>query len=429
MASKNNLWGRRRAALLGTALIVAFAISVYVAITSASGLPGATGKTVRVAFNDVGALRSGDDVRIANVRVGQVKDVELIDGEPVVTLGIDGDRKIYRDAGAVTAAIGARSALGQKYVDFRPGTPGAGELPDDTIISEKKSVDAQELSDLLAVLDEPTRKALGSTLRETGTGLQGHSQDLKDAAAALPQELPDLATISRALSTRDGADLTGLLKAADSLSSSLQGHQQQLAQLTQRLGTTLRSLNVDKGAPLAQSLDKAPQTLADVKGTLDGLNGPLDATGEAMTSLRPGAQALGQSTSDLRGVLREGVPPLNKVPDVARQADPALTGLTQVMTDAKPLAPRLTTAIASAKDPVGVLAPYAPEVSMFFSYAADALHLGDAAGNWLRFYPVLNLESVDGTLPIADPTISRNAYPAPGQAPNDKKNSLLGDRK
>jgi phospholipid/cholesterol/gamma-HCH transport system substrate-binding protein len=429
MARKGKAWARRRSMLLGTTLIVVFATAVYVAVTASSGLPGETGKTVKAAFGDVGALRVGDDVRIANVRVGQVKDIQLVDGKPLVTMGFDGDRAIYRNAEAVTAAVDARSALGQKYVDFRPGTPADGPLPDNTVIAADQTVGGEELSDLLRVLDAPTRDALGSTVRQVGNGLGGHSQDLKEAAGALPTELPDLGTVAKALSAGNGADLTSLLHAADDLSSSFQGHQQQLADLTKRLTTTLTSLNADKGAPLTQALDKAPQTLADARAALDSLNGPLAQTQQAMAKLHPGAVALGEATPDVRGVLREGVSPLEKVPGVAQQAEPAVTDLTKVMTDAKPLAPRLTAAIGMAKDPLGVIAPYSPEVSLFFSYAADALHLGDAAGNWLRFYPVLNLESVDGTIPIADPTVSRDAYPAPGVAATEKKPGLLGDRK
>jgi phospholipid/cholesterol/gamma-HCH transport system substrate-binding protein len=429
MASKKSARARRRSAVLGTAFILVSAIALYVAITSTSGLPFTTGRIMKAAFTDVGALGVGDDVRIANVRVGQVKDIQLVDGKPVVTMGFDGDRKIYRDAHAVTASVGARSALGQKYVEFTPGTQGSGELPDNTVIPASKTVGAQELSDVLRVLDDPTRQALGSTLRETGGGLQGHSQDFKDAATALPGELPDLGTVARALTANNGADVVSLLHAADDLSTSFQGHQQQLQDLTKHLDSTLQSLNVDKGAPLAASLDKAPQTLADVRGALDNLRNPLIQTQQTMDKIGAGAAALGDATPDVRGVLREGVPPLNKVPGVAQQATPAVTDLTKVMTDAKPLAPRLAATIAMAKVPLGVIAPYAPEMSLFFSYAADAAHLGDAAGNWLRIYVIPNLETVGGILPIADPTVARNSYPAPGQAPYDKKTALRGPRK
>lgn len=429
MASKKTMRARRRSAVLGAALIATFAVSLYIALTSASGLPFSTGRIMKAAFTDVGALRVGDDVRIASVRVGQVKDIQLVDGKPVVTMGFDGDRKIYHDARAVTASVGSRSALGQKFVEFSPGTQGSGELPDNAVIPVSKTVGAQELADVLRVFDDPTRQALGSTLREAGGGVKGHSEDFKDAAGALPAELPDLGTVARALSADNGADLVSLLHAADDLSTSFQGHQQQLRDLTKRLGNTLQSLDVDKGAPLAASLGKAPQTLTDVRAALDNVRKPLTQTQQAMDKIGPGAAALGSATPDVRGVLREGVPPLNKVPGVAQQADPAVSDLTNVMTDAKPLAPRVTAAIAMAKVPLGVLAPYAPEASLFFSYAADALHSGDAAGHWLRFYIPLNLESVDGILPVADPTVARDAYPAPGQAAHDKKTGLFGPRK
>ncbi|MFD2398766.1 MlaD family protein [Prauserella oleivorans] len=146
-------------------------------------------------------MRSGDDVRINDVRVGQVGEITLVDGKPVVELRFDGHRSIYRNATAVTASVGARSALGQKYVAFNPGSPQAGAVDPGEVIPASETTGAQELSDLLAVLDEPTRKALGSTLRETGGGVAGHTQDLRDTLAALPTELPDLATVSRALTT------------------------------------------------------------------------------------------------------------------------------------------------------------------------------------------------------------------------------------
>ncbi len=384
---------------------------------------------MKAAFDDVGALRAGDDVRIAGVRVGQVKDVRLIAGKPVVTMRFDKGRKIYHDASALTATVAARSALGQKYVDVRPGTPGSGELGRDEIIPSSKTGDAQELSDVLRVLDQPTRDALGSTLRQAGGGLGGHSQDFKDVAGALPQLLPDLATISQALYTDNGADLITMLRAANSLAQSFEGHQQQLAELTDRVDRTLRALDVDDATPLGNTLDKAPQTLVDARAALDQLRAPLAQTGQAMTGLQPGAVALGDATDDVRGVLREGVPPLDKVPGVAGQTDPAVTDLTKVMSDAKPLAPRLVQAVHSVREPLGVLAPYAPEVSLFFSYMANALSDGDAAGHWLRIYPIVGTETVSGIVPIQDPTTHRNAYPAPGEAAHDKSTSVVGNRK
>ncbi|UUV28633.1 MlaD family protein [Amycolatopsis roodepoortensis] len=421
--------GRKRSLLIGLVVLVLFVASVGVAITASDGLPGKPTTAVRAAFDDVGALRGGDDVRIGGVRVGQVGDIDLVDNQAIVELKFDGTKQIYRNSKAVTASVGARSALGQKYVDFTPGTPDAGEVGENDIIPSTKTEGAQELSDVLAVLDEPTRKALQETLRETGGGAVGHEQDLRDALGALPRELPDLGTVARALSIDNGKDLTRTLRALDSLSGRFTNRQQEISALVGQLKTTLDAVGVDGGKPLADVVEKAPDTLEKTRGALQALQGPLADAQSAMTSLKPGANALGKATPDVRGVLREGVPPLNKVPGVAGQAEPAVGALTQTFSDARPLAPAVRTAVGSAHVPLEILAPYSPEITSWFSYAANALGQGDAAGHWLRIYPLFNTESLTGALSaLKDPVTARNAYPTPGQAPRDKKNSLLGPR-
>lgn len=419
---------RRRSVLTGIVVLVVFVASVGVAITANKGIPGLPRTVVRAEFVEVGGLRSGDDVRINDVRVGQVGEITLVDGKPVVELRFDGHRSIYRNATAVTASVGARSALGQKYVAFNPGSPQAGAVDPGEVIPASETTGAQELSDLLAVLDEPTRKALGSTLRETGGGVAGHTQDLRDTLAALPTELPDLATVSRALTTEGGADLVQTLQAVDRFSGRFQGREQQLSNLVRQLDTTLRSVAVDDARPVSDALTKAPDTLTKVRGSLEALRRPLADTEAAAAALRPGAQALGQATPDVRGVLREGIPPLNKVPGVAGQAMPAVDGLTRTFTDARPVAPRIREAVGSAQQPLAVLAPYAPEISLWFTHATDALHQGDAAGHWLRFSPPVGTSTATGIVRgLRDPLTARNPYPAPGEAARDKS-TLLGPR-
>ncbi|MBB2506580.1 MCE family protein, partial [Amycolatopsis echigonensis] len=149
----------------------------------------------------------------------------------------------------------------------------------------------------------------------------GHQQDLRDALGALPEELPDLGTVAGALATDGGKDLTGTLRALDSLSGRFTNRQQEISALVGQLKTTLDAVGVDGGKPLADVVDKAPDTLGKARGALQSLQAPLADAQAAMSSLKPGADALGQATPDVRGVLREGVPPLDKVPGVAGQAE------------------------------------------------------------------------------------------------------------
>lgn len=412
-----------RSLSLGAVVLVVFALALQLALTADKGLPGAKYTLVDADVADVGALRPGDDVRIASVRVGRVKDIRLVGGTPRVTLQLDGQRDVYQDAAAEakSVSVAARSALGQKYVALTPGTPGAGKLRPGAVIPARKTEGAQELSDLLDVLDAPTRGALGSTIREVGGGTGGHAQDLQDALKAAPGLLPDLGTVSKALSSNDGADLTALLTSAQRLSGRFSGRQQQLSDLLGQLDTTMRAIAVDNGKPLADVVHKGPDTLRALRSGLQSVQAPLQDLHAGMDKLRPGAKALGQATPDLRGVLREAVPPLGKVPAVSEQAQPALSDLTQTMADARPLAPRLTRALGSADDFLRVLAPYAPEVSSWFTNWAAALSHGDSNGHYLRLDLLFSEESVLGQGGIRDPLVARDPYPAPGQAAKDAR--------
>lgn len=421
---------RRQSVLIGIAVMVIFGLAVWVAMAARGGVPWRTTTVVEAEFADVGALRSGDDVRISGVRVGQVGDITLEHGRAVAELVFDGERRIYRNSRAVAASVGARSALGQKYVAFRPGTPDAGEVQPGEIIPATTTAGAQELSDVLAQFDAPTRKALGSTLREVGGGALGHSQDMRDALAALPKELPDLATVARALSHDNGADLTRMMSAVDSLSSRFRDRHEQLGRMVGQLGTTFDAVAVDGGEPLAASIDKAPGTLRKVRESLRALDDPLGDTQRAMRALRPGAAALGQATPDVRAVLRDAVPVLDKVGPVARQAEPAVEDLTRTFADARPLAPKIGKALDSAQGLADTLAPYAPEISSWFTHAAAALSEGEAPGRWLRVHLIVRTDSATGAGPrgVQDPLMARNPYPAPGEAKYDKQTPIVGPR-
>ncbi|WP_231644890.1 MlaD family protein [Sciscionella sediminilitoris] len=404
-----------------------FAAAAIFAVSAQHGIPGTTRLTVRAAFSDVGSLRPGDDVRIASVRVGQVGDIRLVRGVAIADLNLSSTDKIYRNANATAASVGARSALGLKFVNLNPGTPDAGALRPGQLLGPADTTGAQDVTDLLAVLDKPTRDALGSTIRQTGRGLAGHAKDLHDTVGALPDELPDVGTISRALSSRGGAGTARMLRAVDAFAGRFQGRQQQLAGLVRQLDTTLDAAATDGGAPLSATLRKVPGTLTEARTALRKLNPPLADTGSAMTQLRSGAEALGKATPDVRGVLREGVRPLNKVPPVATKADPAVRDLTGVMRDARPLAPKLTKTVNTAADPVATLRAYSPEIADFFTYVTRALSDGDDSGHWARFFIFPSTELLTGLVPgLKDPTVSRNPYPAPGQAIKDRKTSLLG---
>ncbi|GAA5108406.1 MlaD family protein [Haloechinothrix salitolerans] len=332
-------------------------------------LPGKSYTYVQAAFDDVGTLDTRQDVTHNGVRVGTVSDIEFVAGRAVVTLRLEGDRDVYRDASVGLATkrvrIGNESALGRRYVEFDPGTQGSGPLGDQ-VIASSQTRNSGAVNDLFVAFDTKTRTKLATGLRNLGGGLAGHSGDLNDVVKAAPDLLDNLGQISGALTAPD-ADVSGLLRDANQLASRFADRENELRSLLRQTDTTLRAITVDGGEPLRQTVGKLPGTLRTARAGLSDLNDPLADIRSTMNTVQPGTRALGRATEDLRGVFREAPTPLRKLPGVSDKSKPAVDELTKTFADARPLAPQLARTVSDANTLLDDVAPYSVDIGMFFA--------------------------------------------------------------
>lgn len=397
----------RRPFGIGTVVLVLFGAAVVFGLNSTHGMPLVERRVVEVAFEDVSGLNTGDDVRISGSRVGYVDEIKLEDGEAVVVLKLDDpDTQLYQNAHA--AKVTDRSGLGQKFVALDPGDRSTGPLRTDATIPARQTVKAEDISQLLDVFDERTRASASVQLRNLGGGMVGHGQDLHAFARTAKQILEDTGTLSEAMASDEGAALEDLLLAADLLSGRMATRHQELAALVDEFATTVDAFAVDSGDQVGQTLDLAPETLAAASAALRSLNAPLADTSVAMRNLRPGARALALSVPDLRGLLREAVDPLERVPAVNEDAEPGVESLGALVEDARPLVTQLVDTGASASPFVSVLGSYAFDISNFYTDAAGALSRGDSAGHWLRILLLPTGESLG-----VPGSVQRDPYPEP----------------
>ncbi|WP_131770158.1 MlaD family protein [Candidatus Protofrankia californiensis] len=410
---------RSRSFRAGVIVFAILAVVLYLTFKAQTGLPFAPTTAVRASIGDVHSLRVNDDVRQMSKRIGRVSHIEYANGTALVTMELDGNVDVYRDAHAEMWDV---SALATKFVELDPGTRGSGKLGDRPI-EATRNVNSADLYQLLDVLDQPTRDAATRTIRELGGGTAGHSNDLQDLLKTAPDLLDDIGTVSQALAS-DQTDLPTLLQDVDRLAGRLHGRQQEIASLVGQSDETLRAVSVDAGKPLAGTLDRLPATLDTAKHALDSLNGPLADTASAMESLEPGATALAQSESDVRGLLVDGVPVAGKVPGVAEQAIPAVEDLTHTVADARPLAPPVRQAIGDLLTPLRILAPYAPEIGQFFVRGHSFVSEGPVPGiRYARLSVNPGLTTVtNGLLPSGN--YYQNQYPRPGEASRDRAQGL-----
>src|SRR5437763_10387517 len=84
-------------------------------------------RDVVAVFDDVAGLDNKSPVRIAGVRKGKVKDIEVLpNGKARVTMEIDDDVPIHSNS---TARVTNLGLLGEKYIELNPGTQSAPVLP------------------------------------------------------------------------------------------------------------------------------------------------------------------------------------------------------------------------------------------------------------------------------------------------------------
>lgn len=404
----------------GLIVLASIAVLLFVTFKAQTGLPFRTTTTVQAMVSDVHSLRVNDAVRQHSSRIGRVSDIEYKDGAALVTMELDGDIDVHRDA---TAAIWDLSALATKFVELDPGTPQAGDLGDGPIGLDR-TTESSDLYEVLDVFDEPTREGATSTLREVGGGMAGHGEDLAAFLASAPDVLRDLGTVSEALSSKE-AELPQLLAEAETLAGRFEGRENDLAQLVDQTAQTLTAVAVDDAEPLRDTILKLPQTLAHTREAMDELRGPLGDTKVAVRALEPGAVALARSEDDLRGFLRASVPVADQVPGVAEQAVPAVRSLTGAVADARPLAPKVTQAVGDLIAPLRVLAPYAPDMASLFLRGASFVSQGPNPGvRYARLGVTPGVNTLTGGL-LSSRNLPQNQYPRPGEAENDRAEGLL----
>jgi phospholipid/cholesterol/gamma-HCH transport system substrate-binding protein len=230
-----------------------------------------SGDTYHADFAEIGALKAGNEVRVAGVSVGKVEGIELKGNKVRVTFKIDKGTKFGTESGA---QIKVRTLLGAEYLALTP--EGPGQLPKGATIplsrtlapydvvqafSElSKTTDEIDVPQLSAALDT-LAKVSAETPEEFRGAIKGVS-DLSRNLAARDDEintlLVNLKKVSGVLNSRND-QLVALFKDSDVLFQAISERRDSIHRLlvsTQEISTQLRGLVKDARSDLKPALDQ-----------------------------------------------------------------------------------------------------------------------------------------------------------------------------
>ncbi len=266
------------------AVIAAFVLAAF----RAEDLPLiGGGDTYYAAFSEAAGLKANDEVRIAGVRVGKVKSVDLAGDHVRVQFLVDSGVDFGRQT---AAAIKVKTLLGAMYLALQPS--GEGQLPEDTEIPVSRTTSPYDvvkafsgLADTSERIDtDQLAKALNTmatltknTPEEFQAALRGMSQ-LSQNIAARDEQLNTLLTnmrkVSGVLGDRRG-DLVTLMRDGDKLFRALAARRESVhnlltatSQLSIELTKLVRSTRADL-KPALNHLDSVVDVLRKNQDNLD----------------------------------------------------------------------------------------------------------------------------------------------------------------
>jgi phospholipid/cholesterol/gamma-HCH transport system substrate-binding protein len=370
--------------VLAVVLLIALAMGVggYLLANVRVNWPWENSFLFTAEFSSVPAIApgKGQEVRIAGVTVGDIRDAQPTDhGTAMLTLAIKTDDRIFDNARIV---LRPKSPLNEMYVTIAPGGPPGRPLAEGGTIPVAQTEQPVPVDEVFSHLDDHTRAGMTSMLAESDVALANAPRTLPPGLRAIDHTLVGLRPVVEKLQVR--ADRVRTLSTALSeIATALGGNDVRLASIADSLQSTLGVVarNDDSLAEALRQLPGATSDLRRASAGVDTLGGQLDPT---LDDLRAAAPDLPDTLSKLRdtvdqvhSTLKDTGPFLDKARPAVGDLRPFVADLNKSLDDLEPVADRL--------DPItsGVI-PYLPDLKAFMAQTASSTSLRDANGGFFR---------------------------------------------
>ena len=250
-------------------LIVAIAITGYILEEQRIRIPVLEEKPfeLKAEFDTAQAVvpGQGQSIRVAGVKIGDVSDVQLVDGKGVVTFNIE--RKylpIYKDA---TILMRPTTALKDMFFELDPGTAKTGQYQEGDTIPASNTAPDVNLDEILSALDSDSQAYLKLLLVGAGKGLDGRDKDLGKLLGGLGPINRDFAQLNRLVAQRR----TNLANLSTTSTCSPPASGQSDTELTRLVSSANGALGTiaDQDPNVRRAIALLPGTLAQARATLD----------------------------------------------------------------------------------------------------------------------------------------------------------------
>jgi virulence factor Mce-like protein len=319
--------------VLASALVLLAAGAFLVIAGGASSGGNSTG-TYTVQLDNAFGLVTGADFKVAGVRAGTIKSIDLdqktLHALVKIQVTQTGFGQFHSD---VTCDSRPQSLIGEYFLECQPGNSGPVLKPGSVIpVSHTSTTIAADL--LNNIMRMPVRERLTLIINELGAGLAGRSQDLQ---AALRRAVPALTQTDNLLKllADDSKTLQDLTSNSDSVVTALSNNRA----LVQRFiveANNAATHTAAQNTSLQATFHKLPAFLEQLQPAMLRLGQTADANAPALSNLNA-------SSSEFARLLKDLVPFSSSSAIAIKSLGQASVTGTQAVTAAGPTVAHLNT--------------------------------------------------------------------------------------
>lgn len=339
--------------------VVAIAVAVAVVMGALLGIAARDDDgdeyLVRAVFDNGSFVIAGEDVKIAGVKVGTIKDVDLTeDNKAAVVLRIDDPAFVpfRKDA---ECQIRLQSLIGEQFVECKPTRarkPGEEAAPVLEKVEEGRGEGQYLLpadnnitpvaEDLLRNIPRmPQREGFRLILNELGAGLAGNGERLREAVRRANPALKETDRVIKILADQDRL-LARLVDQSDQVLAPWAKRRKETADFIREAGATAVA-SAEEGDDIERNFERFPGFLREFRPTMDAFSGFADQMTPALNSLDSEGEAISDVVQRLGPFTRSATPALIGLGDFAdrgRRLFPAIEPLARNLRDlGRPLRP------------------------------------------------------------------------------------------
>lgn len=239
----------------------------------------------KAVFSDATGVVKGDDIRVAGVKVGSVKKVEIVDRDRArVTFSVRQATPVTRSS---TATIRYRNLVGQRYISVTQGVGDLSRLPAEATIPINRTAPALDLTVLF--------------------------NGFKPLFAALsPADVNKLSYEIVQVFQGEGSNIEGLLRSTGSVTNTLANRDQLIGDVITNLNEVLVTVG-DRDKELSDLivqfrsfLDGLVEDKDAILQSLDKVSDLSEQTADLATGIRPGLVASIKGLREVATNLNQG---------------------------------------------------------------------------------------------------------------------------